>query len=160
MTSVLLRLSGKKEWFTKIDEEDLEEASRFKWHIIKGSTTNYAARHAKRLDGTFGNQRLHNWLTDLARVDHINHDGLDNRRSNLREVTQSQNLMNSRLQRGGTSQYKGVSWHSARQKWIVFIMTDGVSNYLGYYTDETKAAQVYDAAAKDLFGEYAFLNFP
>lgn len=92
-------------------------------------------------------------------VDHINGIKSDNRIENLREVTRSQNLQNQRV-RKGTSAYKGVTWDKGMSAWLVQIRLNKVNNRVGFYDDEVVAARAYDAAAIQLFGEYARLNFP
>ena len=92
-------------------------------------------------------------------VDHINHDGLDNRKSNLRLCTQRQNNQTQRP-RGKTSKYKGVYWNKRAKKFMASICIDGKKKSLGYFIDEVAAAKSYDKAAKKLFGEFAYLNFP
>ena len=93
-------------------------------------------------------------------VDHINGNRLDNRKENLRLVTPQQNNMNRKPLKNSTSKYKGVFWDKNRNKWLVLIMIGDKSRYLGRYQDEREAALAYDKAAKKLFGEYAYLNFP
>ena len=105
--------------------------------------------HREILNLTLGNK---------LRVDHKNCNGLDNQKQNLRFATKSQNGMNQKI-RMGTSKYKGVSWHKNRNKWAVWICNNGKRQYLGYFTNEVDAAQAYDRKAKELFGEYARLNF-
>lgn len=93
-------------------------------------------------------------------VDHINHDRLDNRRENLRVCTHGQNMMNRSINKTmkGKSQYKGVTWFKPTQKWKGTITCRGKSIHLGYFTDEKHAALMYNQAAEELFGEFAFLN--
>ncbi|MBK8246318.1 MAG: hypothetical protein IPK85_02755 [Gemmatimonadetes bacterium] len=91
-------------------------------------------------------------------LDHINHDGLDNRRVNLRPATSSQNQGNSRINKSGrTSRYRGVSFHKASKKWRVRIGSgrQGTQAIIGYYADEAEAARAYDAAAIEHWGEFA-----
>ena len=99
-------------------------------------------------------------LTKDEYVDHINHCATDNRRSNLRLVTNSQNMMNMRKRPGTTSRYKGVSWHKGHQKWYARIMIEMHMITLGYFNDEKDAAKAYDAAAKQMFLSFCALNFP
>lgn len=92
--------------------------------------------------------------------DHINGDRLDNRRSNLRLVTYSENAMNKCKPRKKThSKYKGICFNKY-SGWKATIRPNGKYIHLGYYQDEKKAAEVYDKAAKKYFGSYARLNFP
>jgi hypothetical protein len=93
-------------------------------------------------------------------VDHINGNGLDNRRTNLRLCTQQQNCRNSRPHRDGTSRFKGVSWFKRDQCWRAYLVIDAKQKHLGYFADEVEAAKAYDAAAQINFGEFARLNFP
>ncbi len=103
---------------------------------------------------------MHKLITGYPRTDHINHDGLDNRRANLRPVTGSQNSANARHQQGCTSRYKGVSWHRATLKWAAYIGVRGQQHHLGLFAAEEDAARAYDAVALAAWGEYACLNFP
>ena len=93
-------------------------------------------------------------------VDHIDGNGLNNRKSNLRLCTFAQNAHNSRPRRNSSSRYKGVCWHKLKKKWTVSIYKGGKRTYLGYYDDEIEAALAYDRKAEELFGEFAYLNFP
>lgn len=91
-------------------------------------------------------------------IDHINHNGLDNRKCNLRIVTNRQNHMNSRSFKG-TSKYKGIYWHKATTKWCSRIMFMREIIYLGEFNNEEEAAKMYDKKAIELFGNFAKLNF-
>jgi hypothetical protein len=92
-------------------------------------------------------------------LDHINGVKDDNRPSNLRPVTDANNRCNSGS-REGTSRYCGVSWCKRLEKWKVQITLDYKQRHLGYFHDEEEAARAYDAAAIELHGEFARLNFP
>ena len=92
-------------------------------------------------------------------VDHININGLDNRKANLRIATGIQNLWNSRRgMNSGRSKYKGVSWISGRKKWRVVLCNNREKIQLGYFDDEKEAAKVYNEAALKYRGEFAVLN--
>lgn len=91
-------------------------------------------------------------------VDHINGNTLDNRRCNLRICTHKENGRNQKSH-GGSSKYKGVSWHKQRRKWQAQIKVDGKNIHLGYFDDEEGTAFTYDVAARILFGDFARLNF-
>jgi hypothetical protein len=95
---------------------------------------------------------------DPRQVDHANGDRSDNRRSNLRIATQSQNLGNSRKRAGTTSRYKGVSWHKQNKKWVAYIGVDGSLHHLGCFTSEEAAARAYNRAARAAWGDFACLN--
>jgi len=92
-------------------------------------------------------------------VDHINGNGLDNRKCNLRLATSSQNKRNQRKQRRKTSsKYKGVYWHKRDKVWVVRIQAEGKEKYIGSYKTEQEAALAYNEAALKYHGEYAKLN--
>lgn len=80
-------------------------------------------------------------------IDHINGNGLDNRRANLRFVTHAQNLANQRPQQGRTSRFRGVCWLRRDQVWRAQIKSGGKTCYLGCFADEEDAARAYDASA-------------
>ncbi len=88
-------------------------------------------------------------------VDHINHDGLDNRRCNLRLATRANNCHNQRSFKG-SSKYKGV-WRVG-EKWAACIRVDGRSKRLGTFVSEKEAALAYNQAAREHYGEFAKLN--
>ena len=95
-------------------------------------------------------------------VDHINHDGmrtgLDNRKENLRFVTQAQNQQNKRSRKNSSSQYKGVGWRKGNKKWQAQIRHKGEPTYIGLFTCEHQAALAYNEKATELWGENALLN--
>jgi len=90
-------------------------------------------------------------------VDHINGNGLDNRRCNLRVVTTSQNQANQHARRGRSS-FKGVFKQRSRWRARIHVQQKGIN--LGSFLTEEEAARAYDAAALHYFGEHACLNFP
>jgi len=137
---------------------------RGRWHARRQKRTLYAVRNVVLPDGRRGRQSLHRLLLPTAlHIDHINRDGLDNRRANLREVTPRQNSLNSGP-RGGESRFKGVSRYFVRkgrptERWVATIGCLGEHRSLGHYATEEEAARVYDAEARRLFGAYAYTNF-
>jgi hypothetical protein len=92
-------------------------------------------------------------------VDHINRIRCDNRRDNLRVCDQAENLRNRRSFRG-TSRFKGVHWNERAHKWVATICLNRKLIHLGYFDDELAAARAYDEKARELFGPFAYLNFP
>lgn len=92
--------------------------------------------------------------------DHKDNNPLNNQRYNLRTATQAQNSQNRRKSRFGSSRFKGVSWTKNVAKWVSQIRKDGKLYNLGYYISEEEAARKYDEKAKELFGEFANVNFP
>jgi hypothetical protein len=100
-------------------------------------------------------------LTGWPLTDHINGDGLDNRRTNLRQATPTQNNANCGIRGHNTSGYKGVSLRPDRgNRWRATIRIHGLQYFLGLFDDVEDAARAYDAAALELFGDFARLNFP
>ena len=95
-------------------------------------------------------------------VDHINGNCLDNRRSNLRVATPSQNSQNKSgsSAQHRTSAHKGVSWKSRDEIWVAQILVNKLKIHLGYFQGEQDAAIQYDCAARFYFGEFARVNFP
>jgi hypothetical protein len=100
--------------------------------------------------------------------DHINHNGLDNRKANLRVATRKQNVWHRRKFSGRTydglkqpsrSKYKGVDWSKEMKRWRVRIRVNGKRLYLGSFENEIDAAKAYDEASKKYHGEFAALNF-
>ena len=159
-----------------VDKEDYPRVKDFRW-VLRGvwGSRAYAQTNIPHPDGGWyyppnGKRRRRQMRAQMHRLimnvpngmvtDHINHNGLDNRKSNLRVCTCSENNRNKRSQKGSTSIYKGVCRHKATGKWRARIKFEGKRMHIGYFTDEKEAARAYDAKAKELFGEYALLNFP
>lgn len=156
-----------------IDAQDYERVSQYQWWANKSKPTSktwYATtkiippgEHWTKRKNT----QLHRFILDAPpeiKVDHINRDGLDCRRHNLRMATNSQNVANvGPLQIGTkTSQFKGVhlTVRVKIPKWESRIMCQGKDYYLGVFDSEIDAAMAYDRKAKELFGDFAHLNFP
>lgn len=93
-----------------------------------------------------------------GQIDHINRNPLDNRRSNLREATARQNMANIALTKLNKSGVKGVFWNKKHNKWNAVIKDHGKVKYLGSFFCLRKAAQAYDKAAQEMYGEFAWLN--
>lgn len=146
-----------------VDDDDYAWASQYKWTALVRPTTSYAYRTLIRA-GRPTTQGLHRALLRLedpaVHVDHINGDGLDNRRANLRIATIAENNRNQRPGRRNRSGFKGVYFRPDRGRWVARIFAEGQVHSLGHYDSAVDAAHAYDAAAKELHGEFAYLNFP
>jgi hypothetical protein len=146
-----------------VDDTEYERSIQSMWrprvaHRKDGSVMSiYAQRH----DFPAYLHRFILGVTDpKVHVDHIDHNGLNCQRANLRIATNAQNHQNMRLSISSASGYKGVTWHSYAQRWMAQICIAGKRVCLGYFVDPIEAAKVYDAAAIFHFGEFACLNFP
>jgi hypothetical protein len=145
-----------------VDDGDYEAASQFRWYAHRQKRFNVYAKRAEPDPSGQRRQRgvsMHCWLMGATGVDHIDGNGLNNQRANLRVATAKQNAANARA-RLGSSRYKGVYWHAARGLWIANIRIAGRQIWIGRYGDESAAARAYDDRAREVFGEFAALNFP
>lgn len=146
---------------TLIDANDFDEVRRFKWHFHGQIGNGYAARNIST--GSIPRQkvlRLHRELSGVGpdrRVDHRNGDPLDNRRCNLRVATPLENGRNIH-RTTGRSKFKGVCWNPVKRHWKATIRVVGKRVYLGSSQTEEGAARLYDAAAREHFGEFAYTN--
>lgn len=144
--------------FALIDEDDEPLVLPHKWFAQRIRDRWYAGRNFKRETG-WGVLHMHRLLSDADIVDHINGDGLDNRRSNLRPANQFQNQQNRGPNKNNKSGFKGVS-RSGKTLWQAHIWSDGKHYALGRYATPEEAARVYDEAAREMHGEFAYQNFP
>jgi hypothetical protein len=150
-----------------VDDADYERIGRHSWCLLKGSCRVYAQANIK-IDGVWRRVAMHRFIVGAKkgeRVDHEDRDGLNNRRSNLRHCSDSQNQHNRgavKVRKGKktTSRYKGVSWSKVANKWLAQIMANRKPYYLGLYETQKTAARAYDTAARILHKGFAVLNFP
>lgn len=150
-----------------VDAEDFQRVSQFKWHAFKNQSGKWYARSTslvRKIGKSLWMHRLILNIGDEHKVDHRDGDGLNNQRTNLRAATSAQNSYNMALRPTSLSGYKGVSRYNTRHRytgeWVASIKHNGKRLYLGKFKDPKDAALAYDAKAKELFGEFAWLNFP
>ncbi len=145
-----------------VDDGDLELVAAYRWHVFEDPRAGgpYAIANTRRPDGRQTTVRMHKLITGYPATDHIDHDGLNNQRANLRPCDQHQNQGNQRKGVASSSRFKGVTWNKLAGKWMAQIKVHRRSRYLGLFEVEEDAARAYDMAAQEAFGEFACLNFP
>ncbi len=138
-----------------VDDSDYDELSKHKWMY----SSTYAIRWSPRPNRHFiFMHRVINKTPDGFVTDHINGDPLDNRRSNLRSCTQSQNHMNKLKLSNNTSGYKGVFWHKTAKRWRAQITLNSKAKHLGYFGSPEEAHRAYNQAARKLFKDFNALD--
>jgi hypothetical protein len=142
-----------------VDDEDFEYINQWKWSALKRADSFYAVRAYRtnyKSTTVFMHRVIMRTPNDLV-VDHINHIGFDNRKMNLRNCTQAQNLHNMRAVKEGTSLYKGVCFIK-NNRWAARIRVNYKRLYLGEFKTQNEAALAYNAAAIKHHGEFACVN--
>jgi len=153
-----------------IDDEDLDLVSQYRWHCQEGSpgpglrnigpyarVSQYSYQGGRKVMNSLF---MHGLILGVKYVDHIDHDGLNNQRSNLRPTDTALNNYNQRPRIGTSSRFKGVCWNRFLGKWQAGIKLNGHSIHLGLFVSEEEAALAYDTAALDAYGDHAYLNLP
>lgn len=144
-----------------VDAADFMELNQYKWHYAgadKHGENGYASRWTTE-NGKRKIIRMHRVISKCAEgevTDHINHDTLDNRSSNLRVCKQRENTLNRKLSRANKSGYRGVLAY--KKKWAASIGVSSKRIHLGYHDTAEQAARAYDTAALKYFGQYANTN--
>jgi len=142
----------------KVSKEDAREIKRYKWVVRKAKTVWYAKVSDSKVYGEFRNMMMHRMILKPSRdqdVDHVNGDGLDNRRENIRACTHAGNA--TAIPAKARSGYRGVVFDG--RKWIA-IVGNGRGSKIGKFKTALEAAVARDAAALAKYGEMAWLNFP
>jgi hypothetical protein len=156
-------------WLTQgrysiVDNKDYEYLNQWSWqfHRTRGGFNGYAQRKPLKREEDKKQLKLHRYLLNAPvnlLVDHINGNGLDNRRENLRLCTNHENQQNQKKweiwgKRPTTSKYKGVCWKKSNRLWVVKVQ----KRHYGYFNCEVQAAEKYDEVAEKLYGEFALTN--
>ena len=142
----------------KIDALDAEIIGRWNWCVSVRPRGLYAVRTIQPKGGRRQTILMHREIIgdDCGPcVDHINHDGLDNRRCNLRSATHSENSRNRKRMSNNKSGYKGVFWEEKRRKWCAQIRLHGKTKRIGRFSSAEEAHAAYCKAAYEIHGEYA-----
>jgi len=156
---------GKTGFFATIDDEDAERVGQYKcWELVRTKRPGvfYACARPKRGGVRGPTIYLHRLVMNYCGphdVDHVNGDGLDNRKANLRIASRSENLANGKRSRPNMAGFKGVKRHRGGKHWSAQITVNGKNKYLGWFDSAETAARAYDAAAVDAFREFAVTNF-
>lgn len=132
-----------------VDDKDFEYLSKYRWWIGNGYPQCYFEKRVVYM------HRLVMGL-DSPEIDHINRNRLDNRRSNLRFCSSSQNKANTGLWSKNNSGYKGVGFVKSKKKWRARVSGE----HLGHFNTPQEAALAYDKRIKEIYGEFVFQNFP
>lgn len=144
-----------------VDDDDFPEISKYKW-LYLANGTGYACRFLNENGKTscvLMRREIINVKNDYH-VDHIDGNGLNNLKENLRICSHQQNQQNKRKSKNNTSGFKGVYWNKEKQKWVSRITVLKRRIFLGYFDSIEKVAHAYDEAVVENFGEFANLNFP
>lgn len=153
MKKIKLRI-GK---FAFVDNEDFEELNKYKWHVRKGRYTYYAVRTVP-VKGRLVSYIMHREIIKTPKgmlTDHIDGNGLNNQRKNLRIATRTENQRNRTLQKNNTSGICGVSWDKHYQKWNATIKVNRRTIPLGRFKNKKEAQKVRIIATKKYFKEFA-----
>ena len=146
-----------------IDDIDYKIISQFKWYAHHSHNNIwYAVRNGPPKKNGFQTRILMHRLIIFPpkcfQVDHINNDGLDNRRRNLRIVTPTENSHNAQLQINNTSGYRGVCYHNRDKIWMAYMTIAGKFTHLGRFTTARNAAKAYDEMVIKLRDKFAKTN--
>lgn len=139
-----------------VDDEDYDMLSAYSWYTHSDSRNKEYAATRILGDLTY----MHRLILDAKddkKIDHINGDGLDNRKKNLRSTSSLENSRNKSKSKGTSSRYKGVT--KVKNGWKAHISINNKDIHIGYFKTEEDAARAYDERAIEEFGEHAKLNF-
>ena len=156
--------------FFKGETEAIMQGNMNRWNSVYAHSEAFRqVGHGGYLrGGILGEQGMAHWVVwahytgswPKFQIDHINRVVTDNRIDNLRVCTGRENQGNTAGKPYASSQFKGVCFHVSNKKFMASIRSSGKRIHLGYFESEINAAMAYDEAAKKVFGDFAYLNFP
>jgi len=144
--------------YTLVDDADYDFLSMWKWSAKQYRNNCYAVRRDKSNKIIKMHRELLSLTNPKIEGDHINGNGLDNQRKNLRTCSHQQNICNQRKSSANSSGYKGVSYRKDIGKWDAYIKVNQKRIWLGCFKIKEDAARAYDDAARIYFGEFARPN--
>lgn len=152
-----------KGYFTTVDDQDFDYLSQFNWGVQINRKRKYAYRKfwdsiTRKSYTMYMHRDLHNLVDSKIHVDHVDGNGLNNQRVNLRLCSNAQNLMNVPMKKNNKCGLKGVYWETSRQKWKAEIRVNKRKQHLGRFASKYEAAEAYNKAAIKYFGEFAYIN--
>lgn len=145
-----------------VDDDIYEYLNQWEWHALFNNQKWYAQRMVGKRPfrkHVYMHRIIMNITNPKILVDHVDNDGLNNQRLNLRICSDNQNKYNRNKQGNNISGYKGVFWDSQKQKYHATIKANGVLIHLGFFDNPIDGAYAYDEAAKKYHGEFARTNF-
>lgn len=142
-----------------IDQVENLAMPAHRWSAFRGKTKLFYAARSTRTGRHLMHRMVLGYPDGRLHIDHVNGDGLDNRKLNLRTASWSQNMANSHKKMAASSRFKGVCWMKDRRKWAAYISPNRRRIHLGFFVLEEDAARAYDAAAAIYFGEFSCPNF-
>lgn len=140
-----------------VDDEKYEYVNQWTWSFSMG----YAKRREKLGQNKFHTIQMHRVLMDCPKnmqVDHIDGNGLNNQKNNLRICSPLQNMRNQKVRKNNSSGYRGVHWSIKHNKWIARIGSNYMRIHLGCFDDKREAAEAFNNASKKYHGEFGRLN--
>lgn len=139
-----------------VDEEDFDQLSQYTWKASRKGNTFYAERSEKKVT-IMMHREIMNAPSNME-VDHIDGNGLNNTKANLRLCSHTENMRNQKMAKSNKTGFKGVMPYY-KNGFRAMIYFEGKSIHIGVYDTAEEAAKAYDRKAVELFGEFARTNF-